>query len=164
MTSRIPKFLRVWKLNPAWVRAQEPTLSTIRVDRYLTGNVVPVRKVPRAIRRQYRDTLARFALALHRSGYGPNGKGRKHVNSSYRSIDEQRALYAKNMDSVTGRPKPGRPLTAVPNPNAPHVRGVALDVDDVRLEHPLIDECRKLGLMDDVPSERWHLTNHGYGG
>lgn len=160
--SPVPKWLRVWKLNPAWT-PPEPTLANIRVDRYMVGNVVPIRKVPRQHRKAYRDTLARFALACHRAGYGPGGsKGRRRVNSSYRFESEQEILYALNMISP-GVPKPGRPLTAVPG-SSPHERGIGLDVPDVRDEHPLIDECRKIGLMDDVPSERWHLTNHGGGG
>lgn len=159
--SRIPKYLRVWKLNPAWVRAQEPTLETIRIDDYVTGGVVAVRKVPRKHRAAYRDTLARFALACHRAGYGPKGKGRRRVNSTFRFEHEQATLYAQNMISP-GNPKPGRPLTAVPG-TSPHERGIAIDAPDVRDEHPLIDECRALGMMDDVPSERWHLANHAWG-
>lgn len=159
----VPKWLRVWRLNPAW-RPAEPTLANIRVDLYLTGGVVAIRDVPRKHRRAYRDTLARFALACHRAGYGPGGNGRKRqVNSSYRFHAEQAALYAQNMISP-GVPKLGRALTAVPG-SSPHERGIGLDVPDVRGEHPLIDECRKLGLVDDVPSERWHLTSHaGMGG
>lgn len=155
---RIPKWILVWKLNPAWT-PPEPTVENIKVRLYLTGNVVPVRKVPRVHRSKYRDTLARFALACHRSGYGPGGtKGRRWVNSSYRFAAEQSARYQQNMISP-GVPKPGHPLTAVPG-SSPHEKGIGLDVPDVRLEHPLIDKCRDLMLKDDVPSEKWHLTNH----
>ena len=153
----VPPFLRWfgWKRNPAW----EPTLKNIKVDDYIEGGIVPVRAVPKEHRKAYRDTLARFALACHRAGYGPGGnKGKRHVNSSYRFRSEQQALFDQNM-IAPGRPKPGRPLTAVPG-TSPHERGVGLDVPDVRGEHPLIDEARKLGLKDDVPSEKWHLTNH----
>lgn len=155
--TRVPKFLRVWKLNPAWT-PPEPTLRSVKVDRYLTGNVVPVRDVPRKHRRAYRDTLARFALACHRAGYGGK-RGKRHVNSSYRFEHEQQELYDRNMIQP-GKPKPGHALTAVPG-TSPHEKGVGLDVPNVRDEHPLIDECRKLGLVDDVASEKWHLTNHG---
>jgi hypothetical protein len=161
--SRIPKFLRVWRLNPAW-SPPEPTLKTIKVDQYIYGGVVPIRSVPRRHRKAYRDTLARFALACHRAGYGPGGTrggARRKVNSTYRFNDEQQRLYTQNMIGP-GKPKPGHALTAVPG-TSPHERGIGLDVPDVRDEHPLIDECRKLGLVDDVKSERWHLTNHGIG-
>lgn len=144
---KIPKYLRVWKLNPAW-RPAEPTLKTIKVDDYLYGNIVPVRKVARAHRAAYRDTLARLALAAHRAG-----KGKVYVSSSYRSRAEQERLYAA-YKAGTG------PLAAVPGTSA-HERGLALDVPNVRDTHPLIDECRKLSLKDDVPGEKWHLTNHG---
>ena len=145
--AKIPKYLRVWKLNPAWVKAQEPTLANIKVDRYLYGNVYPVKKVAAAHRKAYRDTLARLALAAHRAG-----KGKVYVSSSYRTRAEQQRLY----DAY----KAGKgPLAAKPGTSA-HERGLAVDVPDVRDTRPLIDECRKLGLRDDVPSEKWHLTNH----
>lgn len=160
--SRVPKFLRVWKLNPAWKPA-EPTIANIKVDRYLDGNIVPVRKVPKLHRKAYRDTLARFALACHRAGYGPGGtNGKRRLNSTYRFRSEQQALFDQNMIRP-GVPKPGHALTAVPG-TSPHERGIGLDVPDVRAEGALINECRKLALMDDVPSEGWHLTNHGYAG
>jgi len=156
--SLVPKFLRVWKLNPAWT-PPEPTLKNIKVDRYITGGVVPVRAVPKHHRAAYRDTLSRFALACHRAGYGPGGKrGKRRVNSSYRFRHEQEALYAQNMISP-GVPKPGHALTAVPG-TSPHERGIGLDVPDVRDEYVLIRACHELGLRDDVPSEKWHLTNH----
>lgn len=156
-----PAFLRWfgWKLNPAWKPA-EPTLANIKVDRYMEGGIVPVRRVPREHRKAYRDTLARFALACHRAGYGPGGtKGKRRVNSSYRFRHEQEALFRQNM-IAPGVPKPGHALTAVPG-RSPHERGVGLDVPDVRDETPLMRQCRALGLMDDVPSEKWHLTSHG---
>lgn len=154
---KVPKWLRTWKKNPAY---WNPSLDNIIIDNYVTGNVVPIRKVPRAQRKAYENTLRRFALACHRAGYGPGGtKGKRQVNSSYRSLAEQQALYNQNMISP-GNPKPGHALTAVPNPNAPHVRGIGLDIPNVREETALIIQCRELGLMDDVASEKWHLTNH----
>lgn len=153
----VPPFLRWlgWKLNPAW----EPTVANIKVDLYLTGGIVPVRKVPKKHRKAYRDTIARFALAAHRAGYGPGGKkGKRHVNSSYRFHEEQVRLFEQNMISP-GVPKPGHALTAVPG-TSPHEKGIGLDVPDVREEKALIREARNLGLKDDVPSEKWHLTNH----
>lgn len=155
----VPPFLRWfgWKLNPAW----EPTLDNIKVDLYLTGNIVPVREVAKEHRAAYRDSLARTALAAHRAGYGPGGtKGKLYVSSSYRSKQEQQALYEQNM-IAPGVPKPGRPLTALPG-TSDHGRGLALDVPDARTNHPFIDEARSLKMMDDVASEKWHLTNRGF--
>lgn len=153
---RVPKYLRVWKKNP---RFWEPQLDNIIIDAYIEGGVVPIREVPIEFRATYRDTLSRFALACHRAGYGPAKSGKKRwVNSTFRFRDEQQKLYDQNMISP-GVPKPGHALTAVPG-TSPHERGIGIDVPDVRLETKLIRECRKLGLMDDVPSEKWHLTNH----
>lgn len=150
--AKIPKFLRVWKLNPAWT-PPEPTLANIKVDQYLTGNVVPIRNVAKEHRKAYRDTLARLALACHRAGYGPGGtKGKRHVNSSYRFRAEQIKLYALYLA--------GNGALAAKPGTSPHERGIGLDVPDVRGESDLIRECRELGLLDDVPSEKWHLTNH----
>ena len=156
----VPNFLRWmgWSLNPKW-SPPEPTLKNIKVDLYLTGNIVPIKSVPRKHRKAYRDTLARFALACHRAGYGPGGnKGKRHVNSTYRFNHEQVALFEKNM-IAPGIPKPGHAFTAVPG-KSPHEKGIGLDVPDVRDEDDLIRECRILDLWDDVPSEKWHLTNH----
>lgn len=152
--SRVPKWLRVWRLNPAW-SPPEPTLANIRVDDYLTGNIVPVRQVARKHRRAYRDTLARLALAAHRAGYGPGGaRGELRVSSTYRSRAEQEALHALYLAGKG-------PLAAAPG-SSMHELGLAVDVPDVRDTYPLIDQCRELGLKDDVASERWHLTNHGF--
>ncbi len=154
--SKVPKYIRVWKKNPDWT-PPEPTLDNIKVDKYLTGNVVPIRKVARKHRRAYRDTLARLSLAAHRAGYGAGGKmGKVHVSSSYRSYAEQLALYQKFLAGLGF-------LANKPN-TSKHEFGLAIDVPDVRMKRKLILECRKLGLNDDVPSEKWHLTNHGFAG
>lgn len=154
--ARVPKWIRAWKLNPAWRAAQEPTLETIKIDRYLTGGILPIRKVARAHRAAYRDTLARLALAAHRTGhYGPGKpKGKVPLSSSYRTRAQQKRLYAA-YEAGTGA-LAARPGTSM------HELGLAVDVPNVRATHPLIDECRKLGLIDDVASEKWHLTNHAY--
>jgi hypothetical protein len=151
----VPRFLRVWKKNPDHPDHKQPTLASIRVDLYLTGSVAPVRSVAIEHRAAYRDTLARLAIAAHRSGYGPAGKrGRVYVSSSYRSRAEQVKL---RNDYLAGR----GPLAAKPGTSM-HERGLAVDVPNVRDIKPLIDECRKLGLRDDVASEKWHLTNHAH--
>jgi hypothetical protein len=124
-----------------------------KVDDWLTGNVVDILDVPREHRDDYRDTLYRAARAAKKYGK------KVHVNSSYRSMEEQWALYRQNMVSP-GVPKPGRPLTAYPNSKAPHTRGIALDIPNARTTPKLIAALRSERLMDDVPSEIWHVTNH----
>lgn len=123
------------------------------VNVWLKGNVVPIAKVPPHLRAAYRDTLYRAARAAKKYGRPI------HVNSSFRSMDEQWALYRQNM-IAPGRPKPGRPLTAYPDDRAPHMRGIALDIPNARTTPKLIKALRAEGLIDDVPSEIWHLTNH----
>lgn len=124
----------------------EPTLDEIKVDLWLTGNVVPIRDVPKDIRAQYRDTLARLALAAYRYGHPI------HVNSTYRSLAEQKRLHDLWLAGLG-------PLASAPG-KSPHGKGIGLDVPNVRNTPALIRECRKLDLIDDVPSEIWHLTNH----
>lgn len=127
------------------VIVDEPTLETIKVDKYLFGNVVPIADVPKQFRPQYRDTLARIALAAHRAGTT------LYVSSSFRTRDEQVELYAKFLA--------GGPLAAKPG-TSPHERGISIDVPNVRLMKAVIKELEKLDVHDDVPSEIWHLTNH----
>lgn len=126
-------------------RKDEPTLDTVKVDEWLTGNVVKIGDVPRKHRKQYRDTLKRAALAASRYGH------KVHVNSSFRQKHEQEVLYQRYLN--------GGPLASFPG-TSPHERGLALDIPNVRNTPALIRELRKVGLVDDVPSEIWHVTNH----
>lgn len=123
------------------------------VNKWLTGNVYPIAKVPAKIRPIYRDTLYRAARAAKAYGH------KVHVNSSYRDPKEQAALYRQNMNPATGKPYPGRPLTAKPG-TSPHERGIGLDIPNARTTPKLIKELRAVELIDDVASEKWHLTNH----
>lgn len=85
------------------------------------------------------------------------------LNSGRRTMTEQRVLYAQNM--LNGRPRPGRPLTAVSNPNAPHIRvgrqAHAIDVDtkvgdgEAALQRWL--ERHGLTVSNPVPGEAWHM-------
>lgn len=84
------------------------------------------------------------------------------LNSGRRTMAEQQALYDRNM--LNGRPRPGHPLTAVPNPNAPHIRvgreAHALDVDSWNDgENKLQRWLRGKGLnaQNTVPGEAWHI-------
>lgn len=121
------------------------------VDKWLTGNVVPIKSVPARLRPVYRDTLYRAARAAKKYGKPV------HVNSSYRDPAHQARLYERNM--LNGRPRPGRPLTARPG-TSPHERCIGLDIPDARDIPELIAALRAEQLMDDVASEKWHLTNH----
>lgn len=88
---------------------------------------------------------------------------RFRLNSGQRTMDEQWTLYRQNMSN--GRPRPGRPLTAYPDPNAPHIRRGkqhhALDVDSYHMsgETALQNWLRSEGIAanNTVPGESWHL-------
>lgn len=87
---------------------------------------------------------------------------RFQLNSGQRTMDEQRALYAQNMSN--GSPRPGRPLTAWPNPSAPHIKqghqNHALDIDSAgNGENELQTWLRRRGVVavNNVPGEAWHL-------
>lgn len=87
---------------------------------------------------------------------------RFQLNSGQRTMAEQQALYAQNMSN--GAPRPGRPLTAYPNPSAPHIKrgrqNHALDIDSGgNGENELQAWLRRRGVnaINNVPSEAWHL-------
>lgn len=123
----------------------EPTLETIVIDDWLLGDVKAIKSVPAKYRPQYRDTLQRAALAAYRYGQPI------WVNESFRTYAEQQARYAAYLA--------GGPLAAKPG-KSPHEFGLALDIPNARTNKALIRELRKLDLIDDVPSEIWHVTNH----
>lgn len=95
---------------------------------------------------------------------------RFHVNSGHRTMAEQQALFNRNMHLVNGRwvPRPGHPLTAVPNRDAPHIftgrAAHALDVDsndggETRLQRWL--EKQGTHPTNPVPGESWHMVLSG---
>lgn len=126
------------------VVSAEPTLATIKIDDWLTGDVKPMSSVPKEFRAQYRDTLQRAALAAYRYGTPI------WVNESFRSRAEQYRFYDIYLA--------GGPLAARPG-SSTHEKGRALDIPNVRLNKPLLRELKKLKLIDDVASEIWHVTN-----
>lgn len=80
------------------------------------------------------------------------------ANSLRRTMAEQQALYNQNMSG--GRPRPGRPLTAWPSENAPHIRVGRWDhAGDFEGAQALIAFGRKNGvtLALTVAGESWHL-------
>ena len=92
---------------------------------------------------------------------------RFRVNSGHRTMREQMRLFRQNMQFVGGRwvPRPGKPLTAFPNPFAPHIRSGraahALDVDMFYGDgvQGLVAWLRKHGAHPKftVPGEGWHI-------
>jgi hypothetical protein len=122
------------------------TLRTVKVDQWLEGNVVDPADVPEEFRKNYTDTIRRAALAAARFGHVV------HVNSSFRFRAEQEHLYDLYLHH-------GGALAAKPG-TSPHERGIALDIPNARVTPGLIRELRALELIDDVPSEVWHVTNH----
>jgi hypothetical protein len=85
-----------------------------------------------------------------------------HVNSGHRTMREQAALFAQNM-IAPGIRKPGRPMTAVPSPFAPHIRvgraAHALDVNslgggEAELERWI--ERQGADWRNTVAGEPWH--------
>lgn len=87
------------------------------------------------------------------------------LNSGRRTMKEQAALFSQNMVR-RGVPKPGRPLTAVPNPNAPHImvgrpnHSLDVDVNVGAGEQALERELERTGLViiNDVAGEPWHQS------
>lgn len=92
---------------------------------------------------------------------------RFHLNSGRRTLAEQWVLYRQNMSN--GRPRPGHPLTAYPNPNAPHIRtgrsNHALDINSIdggetRLQQWL--QRKGTHPTNPVFGEAWHLELNNY--
>jgi lysozyme len=92
------------------------------------------------------------------------------LTSGRRTMAEQTALFRQNMQLVGGRwvRRPGRPLTAFPNPTAPHIRVGrqdhavdinALDGGEQRLQNWLT----RNGVLSSNPvaGEAWHLEADG---
>jgi len=122
----------------------EPKLGELKIDDWLKGDVKPIASVPKEYRDDYRDTLDRAALAAYRYGQPI------WVNESFRTRAEQQRFY----DIFLA----GGNLAARPGTSA-HETGLAIDVPNVRNTPKLIREMRKLGLIDNVPSEIWHVEN-----
>jgi hypothetical protein len=85
------------------------------------------------------------------------------LNSGKRTLAEQTALFRQNMHRVGGRwvPRPGRPLTAFPSPNAPHVLvGRAEHALDLGSPGNVASHLRAHGVTPTfpVPGEPWHLV------
>lgn len=90
-----------------------------------------------------------------------------HVTSGHRTLAEQEEMFERNMIRVGGRwiPRPGRPLTAFPSPDAPHIfegrHAHAIDVNaldggEARLQRWL--EAHGVRMSNPVPGEAWHMV------
>lgn len=86
------------------------------------------------------------------------------LTSGHRTMAEQWELYRQNMQSP-GVPKPGRPMTAYPSKDAPHIRvgrsNHALDVNsldggETRLERWIESQGAGIEWVNTVPGEAWH--------
>lgn len=80
-----------------------------------------------------------------------------------RDMREQQALFDRNMFGP-GRPRPNRPMTAVPSPDAPHIREGRWDhAGDLEGSDALIAYAASRGirLVRTVRNEEWHLEFQG---
>lgn len=124
--------------------------SPARIDDWLTGNVVPITKVPRLLRRRYRRMLLAAADAAR-------AIGRKlECSSTFRFRADQERVWRK---FLAGGPLAARPGTS------PHEKGMAIDFPNaeggLRNDEQAADALRARGFRDDVPSEDWHFTFYG---
>lgn len=124
--------------------------SFTKINDYLYGNVVPVRKVARKHRRVYRRTLLAAARAARDCGV------KFRVNSSYRSYREQAALYADYMNGDGN-------LAAKPGTSR-HEKGNALDLSGpdgqpVGKTPRFKRQLQRRGFTFAVPSEAWHVEH-----
>lgn len=134
----------------------------LSVKRQLTGDLYLPKGTPLRHRLRWNKLLRTIALAARDCGQV------WHVTSGYRSYAEQKALYRRNMNPYTGRPRPGRPLTAKPG-TSNHEGGNAADVSVLTRRGrtmvyvPIADSarrrnaCRKRGLYFPVSGEPWHM-------
>lgn len=128
----------------------------VSVRRHLVGDLTLPKGTPRAHRRQFNRLLRCTAAAAR------DCKQVWEVTSGYRSFDEQADLYDRNMNPETGRPYPGRPLTAKPG-TSNHEGGEALDVRTRAGKASVGGSWRrrralaKYGLCLPVPGEPWHV-------
>lgn len=121
------------------------TLETVRIDDWVIGDVVPISVVPEEFRANYKDTLKRVALAGYRA------KQKVFLSDSFRAREVQEQRWATYLAGGALAARPG---------TSPHEKGDAVDIPNGRANKPLANELRKLGMIDDVPVEGWHFTNH----
>lgn len=130
----------------------------IRIRRWLRPAPGVDLTIPRKHSQHRRDgarLLKQLALAAR------DCKSVWRVNSFYRSNEEQAELYKRNMNPKTGKPRPGRPLTAKPGASN-HNKGKAVDASGAD-GHPVArnknrrNALIRRGLCCPVAGEQWHV-------
>lgn len=111
---------------------------------WLEGDVLDPRSVPAKYRDDYIDTLDRTAAAAADYGHSV------YVSDSFRPLAVQQQRWETYLA--------GGPLAAQPG-TSDHERGLSLDIPNARSTPKLIRALRKHGMIDDVSSEQWHVTN-----
>lgn len=111
---------------------------------WLTGDVVDPKNVPAKYRPDYEDTLQRTAEAAASIGQV------LYVSDSFRSRLLQEQRYR---DYLNGGPIAAKPGTS------DHERGLSLDIPNARDNKKLMKALKKRNMVDDVRSEKWHITN-----
>jgi hypothetical protein len=118
----------------------------VKIDDWLIGDVVPIRSVPAKYRDDYRDTLQKTAEAAASINHV------LYVSDSFRPRALQEQRYREYLA--------GGPLAAKPG-TSDHERGLSLDIPNARDNKKLMKALKKRKMIDDVRSEKWHITNIG---
>jgi D-alanyl-D-alanine dipeptidase len=116
----------------------------VKIDDWLTGDVVPIRKVPVRYRDDYENTLRKVAEAARETGK------KVYLSDSFRFKKDQEARWRTYMN--------GGPIAAKPG-TSDHERGLSVDIPNARGNRKLMKALKKRGMIDDVKSEQWHITN-----
>lgn len=128
------------KGHVAKIKVKDP----IRIDDWVTGDVVPIAKVPLKYRDDYRDTLTKIAEAGEEIGQVV------FLSDSFRFRKDQEARYQTYLN--------GGPIAAKPG-TSDHERGLSVDIPNARDNKKLMKALKKRNMIDDVRSEKWHITN-----
>lgn len=111
---------------------------------HLTGDIVDPRLVPLKYRDDYKDTLQKVAEAA------AEAKQIVYLSDSFRFRKDQEARYQAYLN--------GGPIAAKPG-TSDHERGLSVDIPNARDNKRLMKALRKRNMIDDVRSEKWHITN-----
>lgn len=116
----------------------------VKINDWLVGDVVPIKSVPLKYRDDYRDTLQKTAEAAAEI------KQVQYVSDSFRPRALQEQRYREYLA--------GGPLAAKPG-TSDHEKGLSLDIPNARDNKRFMRALKKRGMIDDVRSEKWHITN-----
>lgn len=132
------KFVKEWAKKKGWDTIVQRKV--IELFPHLTGDI---------------DCKPELLKALNRAAAELGVK--IHIASGARTLAEQTELY--------NRYKAGKgPLAAYPNPNAPHIRGIAADcwingVNILNYSAQVRPVLKKHSLCLNVPGETWHVQH-----